>query len=316
MNNEYQNFSGFDKQFFSDQGHSDIKLPQLSKKFKDEVDYDESGSIVVLPYINYSLVLSNIRKLPIFVAANIDGKQFLKADRASSWKKDNRSLLSQWGQELYTAIPGFLDRGHMAKREDVQWGANKNAAQVASDSTFFYSNAVPQHKDLNRKIWKRLENYILHKETTTKNLRICVFTGPILIESDLPFAQLIEKKEVLIPSFFWKVVFYQKADGKLYRVGFLISQRQLLIRDKLVIEPELELAEDDDLFMRFSDAETYQVNISLIEQLSGLLFQEAIDSYTDDREVKLILNEVEIDADLEIFSSDNQENYEIENLIL
>ena len=124
------------------------------------------------------------------------------------------------------------------------------------------------------------------------------------------------KKHVLIPSLFWKVVYYQKADGRLYRVGFLIGQRQLLLRDNLVNELELESAEDDDLFMRFACAETYQVNISLIEQLSGLLFQEAIDSYTDKREVKLTLKEVEIDSDLESFSVENQENYEIENLIL
>ncbi len=203
----------------------------------------------------------------------------------------------------------------MTKREDVQWGDTPALAQQAADSTFYYTNAVPQHKSLNQKIWKRLEDYILHTETRKKSLKICVFTGPILTHNDPPFVTAVKNQTILIPIIFWKVIIFPKEDGNLYRVGFMMSQRRLLTENGIV--EELEMASDsNEIFMKFDDAETYQVNVPLIELLADMQFPKAIDSYEDEREVKLILEEIDIDPDLESSSEAQSLGFSISNIIL
>ncbi|RXG22303.1 DNA/RNA non-specific endonuclease [Leeuwenhoekiella polynyae] len=199
----------------------------------------------------------------------------------------------------------------MTKREDVQWGESLAIALNAANSTFYYTNAVPQHKDLNRFIWRSLEDYILHTETKQNELRICVFTGPVLSSLNPYFITPIGGNQIQIPSLFWKVVVFQKEDGKIYRVGFMMSQNKLL-QENHIIE-ELELGEE--LFLQFKDADTYQVNISLIEELTGLEIPKAIDSYQDKRTTRLILEEIDIDPDLENYGFDSL-GYDILNIKL
>lgn len=307
---------GYDPDFlFNDLISEKVPFPILGVSHENDLapvkDSDES----IVNYLNFSLQLSLSRRFPFFTASNIDGNLFRKANRASSWKLDERVKGYQWGQVLYSASNSDFDKGHITKREDVQWGNTQDIAQEASDSTFFYSNAVPQHKDLNRKIWKKLENFILHKEARSKTLKVCVFTGPVLSKNDPPFVTQVKGETVLLPTLFWKVVVFPKADGNLYRVGFILSQNKLLKENGIVEELE-GMAEDDELFMQFDDAATYQVNISLIETLADIEIPKAIDSYKDDRSIKLVLKEIDIDPDLECYSIEPEIEYSISNLIL
>lgn len=267
----------------------------------------------MIKYINYSLQQSASHKFPFYTATNVDGIQFKKVPRKDNWRKDKRlSKEFQLGKELYSAPKSDFDKGHMTKREDVQWGETLGIALNAANSTFYYTNAVPQHKDLNRDIWRSLEDYILHTETRQSELRICVFTGPVLSSSNPYFVTPINGKQIQIPSLFWKVVVFQKEDGNLYRVGFMMSQNKLL-QENHIIE---ELESDDQLFMQFKDSDSYQVNISLIEEITGLEIPTAIDSYTDTRNTKLVLEEIDIDPDLESDSLEYQLGFSIQNLTL
>lgn len=305
-------YKGYNENFISG---SIIPLPNLSQKQLSDLANDNGGNDL-LNYVNYSLQLSSSHKFPFYTASNIDGALFKKVPRKDNWRKDNRVQSDlQFGKELYTAPNGHFDRGHMTKREDVQWGETMGIALSAADSTFYYTNAVPQHKDLNRDIWRSLEDYILHRETKQNELKVCVFTGPILSDSNPYFVTQVLEVQVQIPFLFWKVVYYQKEDGYIYRVGFMMGQKSLLLRDNII--EELESADlDDELFMEFDDAETYQVNISLIETLSGLKLPDAVDSYVDSRNVKLVLTEVDIDPDLESDSIEQQLGFNIDNLML
>lgn len=302
-------FQGYDEKFILNQT---VPLPNLSSEQNDDLVSDAEGNKVI-KYINYSLQQSASYKFPFYTATNIDGLQFKKVPRKDSWRKDTRiSKEFQFGKELYTAPKSNFDKGHMTKREDVQWGETFGIAFNAANSTFYYTNAVPQHKDLNRVIWRSLEDYILHTETKQNELRICVFTGPVLSVSNPYFVTPIDGKQIQIPSLFWKVVVFQKEDGNLYRVGFMMSQNSLLQENHIVEE----LESDDQLFMQFKDADTYQVNISLIEEIAGLEIPKAIDSYTDTRNIKLVLGEIDIDPDLESDSLEYQLGFVIQNLTL
>jgi endonuclease G len=203
----------------------------------------------------------------------------------------------------------------MTKREDVQWGDTLGIARAAADSTFYYSNAVPQHAKLNQKIWKSLEDYILNNETTANKLKVCVFTGPVLSNSDPFFVTPVSGTSVQLPVLFWKVVIFPKSDGNLYRVGFLMSQNKLL-SDHGIVEEHARGIDEALIYMQFDDAATYQVNISLIEKLTELKLPKAIDCYTDDRSIKLILEEVDIDPNSRDITPEQNLGYTISNLIL
>jgi endonuclease G len=302
-------FQGYDEKFISDQT---VPLPNLSIEQNDDLVLDDEGNKVI-KYINYSLQQSASHKFPFYTATNIDGIQFKKVPRKDNWRKDTRlSEEFQMGKELYSASQSDFDKGHMTKREDVQWGETPGIALNAANSTFYYTNAVPQHTDLNRDIWRSLEDYILHTETKRNELRICVFTGPVLSSSNPYFVTPINGKQIQIPSLFWKVVIFQKEDGNLYRVGFMMSQNKLL-QENNIIE---ELESQDQFFMQFKDAETYQVNISLVEEITGIKMPNAIDSYNDTRNIKLILEEIDIDPDLESDSVEYELGFLIENIQL
>lgn len=308
-------FQGYQPDFLYDESKSQVHLPVMTEDQMLDLAQDENSEHII-KYINYSLSLSKSHKLPYFTATNIDGKLFKKVPRKDHWRKDTRvSSEFQWGQEFYTARSNTFDRGHMTKREDVQWGETIGIALNAADSTFYYTNAVPQHKELNRDVWRSLEDYILHAETKQNSLKICVFTGPVLSSSNPYFATLIKGASVQIPILFWKVVVFPKHDGTLYRVGFMMSQKSLLTKYEIIEELE-SASSDEELFLKFKDAETYQVNISLIESISGLKMPEAVDSYTDERNTKLILEEIDIDPELESDSVESQLGFNIRNLIL
>lgn len=133
-------FQGYDEKFISNQT---ITLPKLSSEQNDDLVLDDEGNNVI-KYINYSLQQSASHKFPFYTATNIDGIQFKKVPRKDNWRKDTRLPREfQLGKELYSASKSDFDKGHMTKREDVQWGETIGIALNAANSTFYYTNAVP-----------------------------------------------------------------------------------------------------------------------------------------------------------------------------
>ena len=51
-------------------------------------------------------------------------------------------------------------RGHLVRRLDPMWGTRW---KEASEDTFHFTNAAPQHKNLNQRTWQNLEDYIATK---------------------------------------------------------------------------------------------------------------------------------------------------------
>jgi endonuclease G, mitochondrial len=307
-------YKGYDP-FFIGNENLKVELPILGATHKNDVVSINKKSTSVIDYINYSLVLSSSRKFPFFTASNVNGSLFKKAPRDDNWRKDSRLKSAQWGSELYSAKKSDFDKGHMTKREDVQWGDTLGIARAAADSTFYYSNAVPQHAKLNQKIWKSLEDYILNTETTGNKLKVCVFTGPVLSKSDPDFVTPVNGEIVKLPVLFWKVVFFPKSDGKLYRVGFLMSQNKLL-RENGIVEEHVKGIDEANLFMQFDDAATYQVNIPLIEKLTEIELPKAIDSYSNEKSLKLILEEIDIDPESKDISPYDNMGFRLTNLVL
>jgi endonuclease G len=144
-----------------------------------------------------------------------------------------------------------LDKGHMVRREDPNWGPRK-VAELANLDTFHYTNACPQHALLNQRTWLELEDFVL-EGARARDLKVSVFTGPILREDDFPY------RDIRVPSEFFKVVVVvDDALGQREATGYLRSQTDYL---------------GDDLDEAvFDGGSTYQVAISDIEAWTGLDF--------------------------------------------
>jgi len=133
------------------------------------------------------------------------------------------------------------------RRLDPMWGA---VWRQAAEDTFHFTNAAPQHKNLNQRTWQNLEDYIL-KNAVLFDLKVSVFTGPIFRADDLRY-----RGRYKIPAEFWKVVVIVKEDGKLSATAYLQTQKNLL----------------EDLEFAFGAYKTYQVPVGVIEELTGLDF--------------------------------------------
>ncbi len=295
--------TGYQKNFLG-QG-LEVPLPELVPQLVVDIAPVKGAADHILRYPNYSVIQHAQRRLPILTACNINGDLFHQINRKQvfasgrdEWRKDPRlDGDHQWGNELYRAKGSDFDKGHMVKREDVQWGQHFSHAWQAAQGTFFYPNAAPQVKDLNRALWLELEKYILHGQTVEQGLKISLFTGPCLLFDDPVFVTEVREQRVQLPRLFWKVVFFRNADGPLCKVAFLMGQEKLL-EERKIVHPRIprrgDPTEQEQFFQDFEQGDTFQVNVDLVENLTGLRFARAREPYADDRPAKLVLEEVEV----------------------
>ncbi len=258
---------------------SSIGLPALgTAQKKDLVKFGSSKT--KLDYIHYSVIMCRSRRLAFYTAVNIDGKNWQDNGREGSFKNDPRITGDeQLGSALYSAKKSDFDKGHLVRREDPEWGESALALK-AGKATFYYTNAAPQHRDLNREIWADLEANILHTGAAGQQLRCCVFTGPVLSDKDGVFVTPVKKLDIKIPSMFWKVVVWKKSNGKTYAVGFMQNQEKFLLRDGIIRKQVVvnlsttRRLRDEDIFehLQFKDGKSYQVKIEEIESLAGIKF--------------------------------------------
>lgn len=204
-----------------------------------------------LDYMHFSVVMSKSRRMAMFVAVNIEGARSVSIDRENDkWFLDGRiPIEAQIGEDMY--VRNRLDRGHLVRREDPNWGAD---AEVANADTFHFTNCAPQMDVVNQRTWLGLENYILQNARAWKE-RCSVFTGPVFGRNDL------EYRGALVPKAFWKVVAFLSDDGRPSATAYVVEQEEEL--------GGLEAA--------FGAYKTYQRSVRSIERLTSLSFGSLAD---------------------------------------
>jgi endonuclease G len=224
------------------------------------VEHSTSGR---LDYLHFSVVMSRKRRIALFVGVNIDGGESKVIERANDqWYLDGRIPLdAQIGEPLYAN--NLLDRGHLVRREDPNWGSLEEAG-AANDQTFHFTNCSPQMGAFNQRTWLGLENYVLKNARAWKE-RISVFTGPVLREDDLIY------RGVLIPRAYWKVIAFLSDAGKPSATAYIVSQGREL----------------QDLEAAFGAYKTYQRSVRYIEKLTGLSFGDlaSFDGFSNEEEI-------------------------------
>lgn len=88
------------------------------------------------------------------------------------------------------------DRGHLAPAADMKW------SEQAMKESFFLSNIAPQNNNLNRGVWKSIEE--LTRDVANRYGNVLVVTGPVF---KTPKGKgTIGKNKVVIPDAFYKVL--------------------------------------------------------------------------------------------------------------
>jgi endonuclease G len=212
---------GYNKLFIDNQI---IYLPEIESNYL--------ADNILLDYTHFSILYSKKRKQPICTAVNIDGKSYLPFNRGNDiWKHDQKVIGFQIAEQFYPKTNQEFHKGHIVRRLDPCWG-DEATSKKAEEDTFHYTNASPQHRKFNPKIWLELEKNLLEKGAVSLDQKISVFSGPVLNPIDKPYNNPLVEEEILIPSHFWKIVIWKKTNGKIYAVGFMQSQKEYI--DKLV----------------------------------------------------------------------------------
>ncbi len=224
-----------------------------------------------LRYTHFGVKYSEKWRLPLITAVNIDGERAVRIKRGTDrWFSDGRIAAGiQLGEANFKDAE--IDRGHMVRREDPNWGSAEEAEQANFD-TFHYVNAIAQHSTLNRgkKLWQGLENYILDS-SRTHGFKACVFTGPILRDPESEEVEL-EIDGATVPVEFWKLVVTLSEDDKALRAtAYVLSQGQLL-RSLLEKRSRRETLEGFQL----GEYRTFQVAISDLAEATGYDFQHYV----------------------------------------
>lgn len=208
----------------------------------------------VISYMHFSLAMSKSRRFARWVAWNIDGSSIHRLPRNNlRFKKDpNVPAEFQVGDELYSNNP--LDRGHIARRQDLLWGTEAEARR-ANEESFFFTNITPQHEAFNQSgangIWGELENAIFN-DTEVAALRLSVMGGPIFQSDDR------EYRGIKLPREFFKILYYHETDGgALQAKGYVLTQKDLINELEALELPEFAV---------------FQVPIDEIGRRSGLSF--------------------------------------------
>lgn len=248
---------GYDVTFLGS-GNKAVPFPHLGAHESDKAEV-ENNPQNILHYHHFSVIQSKSRKLPMLTAVNIHGERLRRIGARNAWHFDPRiSLDVQAGNELYADLGGDnpLDRGHMVRRLDPCWGSRRDVLRAQQD-TYHYTNSAPQHKDLNRRHWVGLEDYILDA-ADAEEAKISVMTGPVFRDDDPKLSS--HMSDVQIPEEYWKIAALINSDtGRLSASAYILSQGHM-------IRSFTEAA------FVFGQYRTYQVPITLVEQHTGYDF--------------------------------------------
>ena len=257
---DYSKRRGYNEDFLSTNQKHRVPLPVLGSALQAVAApllKPKGANKYVLDYHNFSVVVHAARRLPIFSAANVSfADRFEMSRPADVWRRDPRILAEHQLENWYYKSNSF-DRGHMTRREDLEFGKNPKAALASAADTCHWSNCVPQHSrfNQNKEIWQGIERYLLEESIVEGQVNAQIITGPVLDQGDP------EYRKIQYPLQFWKIVAALNSSGNLFATAYIASQ------EEVIAQFGIEITE-----VPFGAYKTYQTKIAEIERLTGLQF--------------------------------------------
>jgi endonuclease G, mitochondrial len=257
FNPNYKTREGYQPDFLGG-GAKRVGFPQPSASLAAEIaPLIPPTKDNVLHYHNYSVLMHKKRRIAIYSAANVSfGNRFEMGRPPDVWRRDPRLLAEHQLESFYYAHNQF-DRGHLTRREDLEFGKTPNAALESAADTCHWTNCTPQHSQFNqnKEIWQGIERYVLETSIRQGDFDAQIITGPIIDEGDP------EYRKIQYPLRFWKVVAAINSKKQLFATAYMASQ------EDVIKQFGIEVTE-----VPFGAYKTYQTKISEIERLTGLIF--------------------------------------------
>lgn len=189
----------------------------------------------IIHHTGYIVSYNKDLKLPNWVSYELT-----REETKGKEKRSNRFITDPLVKGLIATNADYArsgyDKGHMAPAADMKWSPQ------AMEASFYFSNICPQHPQLNRRGWKKLEEKI--RDWAIADSAIIIICGPIITKQP----KTIGKNKVAVPQQFFKVVLSPFAKP-MRAIGFLFNNRQ-------AVEP----------------LSTYAVTIDSIEHLTNMDF--------------------------------------------
>jgi endonuclease G len=249
-------------------GNFEVLLPRLDASIAgNAAPLVAHNAQIELKYEHFSVVMNKERRLAFFSAATLSAAgRFKLTGRTDDWLVDPRIKREHQIDNTYYSR-NKLDRGHLTRREDLEYGSKVKEAVRSANGTCVFTNCVPQRDIFNQgkakdigedsRLWAGLEDYILEHVNPDDELSLKLFTGPIFSESDPGY------RGHKIPLEFWKIAVGIAPDGQLFATAYLLSQENLIdVTDLDEAARELPLG----AYM------TYQRRVAEIEDATGLRF--------------------------------------------
>lgn len=241
-----------------------VHLPQLSAALQDEAApllAATTKNKFELRYDGYTVVVNKYRRWAIYSAANVRASHRFAnlSGRQDRWLTDPRiSSKHQVGDYYYKA--NKFDRGHLTRREDMEYGGSSSEATARADETCYFTNATPQHSNFNQNkdLWQGIERFLLEESIQAGNYDSQIVTGPVLSEDDPVYDR---DPDLQYPVQFWKVISTLRADKSLFSTAYLLDQSETIAQFGI-----------ESTEVPFGSYKTFQVPISEIERLTGLRF--------------------------------------------
>lgn len=259
FDSDYSKRRGYQSGFLG-KGELEVGLPHLDSALEvvaAPLLQAKDGNRFALHYHNYSVVMHKRRRLPIFSAANVSFANRFDMNRPPDvWRRDPRILAEHQLENWYYARNNF-DRGHMTRREDLEFGSKPAVALASAADTCHWTNCVPQHSKFNqnKEIWHGIERYVLERSILEGEVNAQIITGPILDDGDPDY------REIQYPLQFWKVVAAVTSKKRLFATAYIASQ------EEVIAQYGIETTE-----VPFGPYKTFQTRIAEIERLTGLTF--------------------------------------------
>ncbi len=264
----YASRKGYDEDFLG--GGNKVYLPEMqpalaqvaTRLIKPAANADPQ----VLKYHNYSVVMHSKRRFAIYSAANVDfGGRFDMSRPPDQWREDPRIPLESQVSGFYYKKNQF-DRGHLTRREDLEFGRSRKIALQSAADTCHWTNCTPQHAKFNqnKELWQGVERHVLEASIEADDVKAQVITGPVLQEDDPVWERF---KEIQYPLKFWKVVAAINGNNQLFATAYLLDQSEVVDQFGIEAVPVVP----------FTAFKTFQVPITEVERLTNLLFHAQVD---------------------------------------
>jgi endonuclease G len=263
FNATYDDRKGFEVDFLGG-GTKRINLPRLSRalvKASAKLIKPVKGNTNVLHYHHQSVVMHAQRRFAIYSAASVSfAGRFEMSRPPDVWRVDPRIPIDTQVTNFYYAGNQF-DRGHLTRREDLEFGRTPKDALIAAADTCHWTNCTPQHKGFNqnKELWQGIERHVLELAIVAGKFKAQVITGPVLDPNDPVYAPF---PKIQYPARYWKVVAALTAAGKLFATAYILDQTDVIA----------EFGLKEGVPVPFTAYKTFQVPIAEVERITGLAF--------------------------------------------